>query len=236
MSDYSKSYIVEKTTSNFVKTFLIGRHFLSEEYISNVKKVINQIVDAGNEFILDTPYLYWFTYNTLNSGNLFSGPEMNTLIKDLKCFTKSDRNTVLTKIAIIYDNINYMIDTQFYTRDMYNLRDNIINGSIPLSFDYHEQRVSLYDNEGLELEDYAAFNTILGIIVGYCLTNNTMDYYNDYCKLFTDNPTLVIDDLTLNKILGPDENGWLKVEDIETIIKYIIYKIENKDIKTREVK
>ena len=66
--------------------------------------------------------------------------------------------------------------------------------------------------------------------------NNTMDYYNDYCKLFTDNPTLVIDDLTLNKILGPDENGWLKVEDIETIIKYIIYKIENKDIKTREVK
>ena len=227
---------VQEVLNNITAIMLLGSQFLSGEYISKLGRVLKKVVDAGNEFILGTPYLYWFVYNTINSGTYFSGPNMNTLIKDLDCFTTNDRNVILDKIASIYEGISFVFDRAIYDRDLYLLRTNIVSGNIPLSVEYNNQITATYSNQGIETDDCGVFKTILAIIVGYCLLNNCNDFYDDYCKLFTEDPTLVIDDLALNKIIEYETPGWYKVQNMDSLIKYILYKIDNREIKTREVK
>ena len=42
--------------------------------------------------------------------------------------------------------------------------------------------------------------------------------------------------LSLNRIIDYDSPGWYTVQNMDSLIKYILYKIDNREIKTREVK
>ncbi len=184
----------------------------------DMKEIIDQIIRAGNEFILDDVYLYSFVCKAI---------EYDDFKKELKdslvVFTTNNKDILINLVRDLYTDIFYFNEIDIFHHNLHKLKDYIDNGNIPLLNELKELTHTV-DNK-VYVSDYFVLREIFLIILGYCIIYNEEDNYLEYCYDYCDYPNMIIEDLLLNGIIieTNDNNYGINTYELK---KYIISRIK----------
>lgn len=198
---------------------------LSNNY--DIKDIIKNIIDSGNEFILKEEYLYCIILKACDSDNF-----KDELAKILIGFTSKDNNITIDNIIDLYNDIYYFNDIDFYYNNLNKLRDFMYNDQIPLLKEFHELTDAIENK--VYLNEYFIIRDIFFIILAYCIVHNKIDNYLEYCYPYIEYPYYILESLFLNGIImemvDPIDNTVNYVTNRDALKNYILSRL-NQDKK-----
>lgn len=190
----------------------------------DIKEIISNIIDAGNEYILAEPYLYSFVLKAAELDNF-----KTSLASILIDYTTSDKNILIDKVSDLYQAIYYFNGIDIYYHKLSGLEDMIHNGKVPLLNELKEL-CNIIDDKVYTC-DFFILRDILFIVLSYCIVNNEEDNFLEYSYDYSDYPNMVIEHLILNGIIqeiNVESNfSGVYLTNTEELKKYVILKINN---------
>ena len=177
---------------------IVNLHYESIKTLStnrfDMKEIISNIIDAGNEYILAEPYLYSFVLKAAELDNFKTG-----LASVLMDYTTSDKDILIDKLSDLYQAIYYFNGIDIYYHKLNKLEDMIDNGEVPLLKELKEL-CNIIDDKVYTC-DFFILRDILFLVLSYCIINNEEDNFLEYCYEYSDYPNMIIEHLILNGII-----------------------------------
>ena len=207
---------------------IVNLHYESIKTLStnrfDMKEIISNIIDAGNEYILAEPYLYSFVLKAAELDNFKTG-----LASVLMDYTTSDKDILIDKLSDLYQAIYYFNGIDIYYHKLNKLEDMINNGEVPLLKELKEL-CNIIDDKVYTC-DFFILRDILFLVLSYCIINNEEDNFLEYCYEYSDYPNMIIEHLILNGIIqeiNVESNfSGVYLTNTDELKKYVILKINN---------
>lgn len=207
---------------------IVNLHYESIKTLStnrfDMKEIISNIIDAGNEYILAEPYLYSFVLKAAELDNFKTG-----LASVLMDYTTSDKDILIDKLSDLYQAIYYFNGIDIYYHKLNKLEDMIDNGEVPLLKELKEL-CNIIDDKVYTC-DFFILRDILFLVLSYCIINNEEDNFLEYCYEYSDYPNMIIEHLILNGIIqeiNVESNfSGVYLTNTDELKKYVILKINN---------
>ena len=193
-----------------------------------IKKIIENIVNNNNDYLLTNSFLYFLAVTSINCDNEFTNPYSKVLYEKL-CNLNGDKESIIKEVFNYLDAYHtyciYRLSHDNYTLG-YDLTINVRKFATAFEYDlndlYNSSMIRIEADDSLTKLEYNISKIILNIFSSISFYEGDIEVFKELSKPFLENTKNILDELKMNGLFIETNEEDEKQYSLDNFINYFI--------------